>query len=66
MNEPMIGASTKPGMLVSVTINPALVAEPVSLMAIHGINMNTMEPAKRLRKLAVSRRINGFRLRFID
>jgi hypothetical protein len=53
-------------MLVSVTINPALVAEPVSLMAIHGISMNTIEPAKRLRKLAVSSRINGFRLRFID
>jgi hypothetical protein len=63
MNEPIIGAKISPGMLVSVTISPAFVAEPVRLIAIQGMSINTIEPANRLMKLAVSSRMNGFRLR---
>jgi hypothetical protein len=44
MIEPTIGASTNPGIEVIAIIAPALVAEPVSLMASHGKAMKTIEP----------------------
>jgi len=40
-------------MLVSVTINPALVADPVSSIAIQGMSKNTIEPEVKLVKLAI-------------
>ena len=46
-------------MLVSVTISPALVAEPVSSIAIQGMSKNTIEPEVKLVKLAICSRTNG-------
>lgn len=52
-------------MLVRVTIRPALVADPVSSMAIQGISKNTIEPEVKLVKFAICSRTNGV-LRALD
>jgi hypothetical protein len=64
ITEPTSGAAKSPGIAVSATTRPALVAVPVISNAIHGIAIKTMEPEMMLVIDANCKKINGFRLRF--
>jgi hypothetical protein len=64
MPDPRIGESSKPGIAVRETNNPAAVVVPVSSRAIQGIAINTIEPEITLVNDASCSSTNGAKLRF--
>ena len=59
ISEPMTGITIKPGIAVSATTKPADAAEPLISSAIHGMAINTIDPAVTLVKDASWVRTKG-------